>query len=107
MTILYNTSLLFTIFNYIIYIFYYLVHVLFHYKRLVNLLLNYYLYYTYCDDWYLRSAELSYAIALMTNMIIDHYYIDHINYLFYCLLFVLVLDLTFTFNLWTIYYFYL
>ena len=48
--------------------------------------------------------EVQNAIALMTNMIIDHYYIDYINF-FYGFMFV-SLHLTFTFNVLPIYYFY-
>ena len=79
----YYTSLLFTIFNYIIHIFYCLVLVLFHHKSLFNFIykLSFVLLFKKCcNKYHLRSAELPYANALMTNMIIDHCYIDYINY---------------------------
>ena len=41
----------------------------------------------------------------MTNMIIDHYYIDYIDY--FCGFMFVLLPFTFTFNLLTIYYFHL
>ena len=68
--------------------------VLFHHKSIVNLLLNYYLYYyllKYCNDYHLRGVELPYTIVLMTNIIIDYYYIDYINFFFIVLCFYYVI----------------
>ena len=48
--------------------------VLFHHKLIINFIrkiLFVLLFKKYCNEYYLRSAELPYAIALMTNMIID------------------------------------
>ena len=77
--------------------------VLFYHKSIVNFIIYFLfvsLFKKYCNDYYSRSAELPYVIALMTNMIIDHYYVDYINNLYGFML--VLLHLTLKFNLLTI-----